>query len=305
MSLMPHPFDAANKHLIQAHPADWLALAGLPLGTSIQIVDADLSTVSAAADKLIVVHAPKPYAAHYEIQSGSDGELDLRMLGYNVLGRRQLKLPVKSIVFALRHAAISASVQGGIWDADDPEFELQFRYKIIRVWELSSEMLLSAGLGTLPLAAISAVTKDQLPGVIDAIARRFDAEVPPPQVKDWWAVTQILMGIRWPGALIHQLMTGVRQMKDSVIYQEILEEGVEKGFARGMERGIDKGRSEGQTNEARKLLLEAATRRFGPADLATRLALDGIDDIQPLESMFHRLLDGSASRWSDLVAPLA
>jgi hypothetical protein len=122
---MPHPFDAANKHLTQAYPADWLTLAGLPLGTSLRVVDADLSTISAAVDQVIVVDGPEPYAAHQEFQSGARPNLDLDMLLYNALGRRLLGLPVKSVVFALRPAALSGTL-GGIFDPRDPKHKLEF-----------------------------------------------------------------------------------------------------------------------------------------------------------------------------------
>jgi hypothetical protein len=50
---MAKAFDATTKQLVEAHPADWLAYAGLPAGDSIRIVDADLSSFSFAADKVI------------------------------------------------------------------------------------------------------------------------------------------------------------------------------------------------------------------------------------------------------------
>lgn len=54
---MPREFDAASKYILDMYPADWLALAGLPVGESIQSVDSDLSVVSRAADKLMLVKA--------------------------------------------------------------------------------------------------------------------------------------------------------------------------------------------------------------------------------------------------------
>lgn len=69
---MPKKFDAANRHLLDAFPADWVAFAGLPRGSAVQVVDADLSAVSASADKLIRVDATPPYIAHFEPQAGPD-----------------------------------------------------------------------------------------------------------------------------------------------------------------------------------------------------------------------------------------
>src|SRR5437867_3423867 len=78
-------FDATTKALIESHPADWLAFAGLPAGTRAVVIDTDLSTFSAAADKGIRVDGPSPYIAHFELESGHDRGLDGRVLVYNVL----------------------------------------------------------------------------------------------------------------------------------------------------------------------------------------------------------------------------
>src|SRR4051794_20809645 len=98
---MAHRYDAASKHMLQAHPADWLALGGLPAGTSVEVIDADLSAISSAADKIIRVSGPNPYAGHIEFQASWDGDLDARVLVYNTLARRRLSLPVRSVVFLL------------------------------------------------------------------------------------------------------------------------------------------------------------------------------------------------------------
>jgi len=163
---MPHAFDAASKHMIQAHPADWLALAGLPIGTSVQMVDADLSAVSTAADKLIRVDGPVPYVAHFEFQASADSELDQRVLAYNVLSGRRLARPVRSVVLLLRPEALGPGVTGRVKDPDAGDHRLDFSYRVIRVWELASDQLLTGGLGVLPLAPIGAVSESELPGVI-------------------------------------------------------------------------------------------------------------------------------------------
>jgi len=282
---MPHPFDAVNKHMIQAHPADFNDYAGLPAGTSVRVVDADLSTISAAADKLILVDGPEPYAAHHEIQSGPRPNLDLDMVFYNVLGRRILGVPVKSVVTALRPSALSGAI-GGVFDTADPQHKLEFTYKVIRVWELPPQRLLSGGLGTLPLAPISAVTEAQLPAVIDAVARRIESEAAPQEVPELWACTQVLMGIRWPRQVIHQVLKGARQMKDSVVYQEILEEGFEKG----------------RTSEVRLVLLRLGAKKFGIPDASVHSRLDSINAVGTLEELIERVSFGSYASWAELLA---
>ena len=48
---MAKRYDATIKQLVEAYPADWLALARLPAGDNLEVIDADLSTVSPAADR--------------------------------------------------------------------------------------------------------------------------------------------------------------------------------------------------------------------------------------------------------------
>jgi predicted transposase YdaD len=158
---------------------------------------------------------------------------------------------------------------------------------------LPPERLLRGGIGTLPLAPISSVTEAQLPAVVDAVARRLEAEAAPHEVPDLWACTQILMGIRWPRQLIHQVLKGARQMKDSVIYQEILEEGIEKG--------IEKGR----VTEARMLLLRRGARTLGIPEAVIHSRLDAINDVGTLEELTDRVIDGSFATWAELLASLA
>jgi len=44
---MPLPFDAAVKDLVEGYPHDWLAQLGLPGGQHVEVIEAELSTVTA------------------------------------------------------------------------------------------------------------------------------------------------------------------------------------------------------------------------------------------------------------------
>ena len=286
---MPHPFDATNKYLLHARPADWLKAGGLPQGTSLQIVDADVSAISAAADKLIRVNGPMPYGAHFEFQTSLDPNLDQRVLLYNVLYRNRLGLKVRSVVFLLRPQALSASVTGSIVDRSAPEHRLEFEYKLIRVWEIPVETLMSGGVGTLPLAPISAVNESDLPSVLEKMKRRLDSEVAAEEARELWTATRILMGLRWSPDLVGQLLKGVQGMKESTTYQEIVREGIEQG--------IEKGRAA----EVRSLLLRRGAKPLGSPDAAVRERLEAITDLHQLEDMMDRLWDGTVKTWSELL----
>ena len=139
------------------------------------MVDADLSSFTFAADKVIRVNAPAPYIAHFEFQSGADPGLDQRMLAYNVLLRSRHHLPERSAAILLRPEARSTGNAGGC----EPPSWLEFTYRLIRVWEQPPEPLLAGGLGTLPLAPISAVRPEQLPDVVRRMGQRLEDKAPP------------------------------------------------------------------------------------------------------------------------------
>src|SRR6266508_3896484 len=103
---MAGAFDAAMKQLVDAFAADWVgALApfvGLPATTRVEPLDADLSTVQPAVDKVFRFKSPAEGLLHLEAQSSWDGDLPNRVLLYNVLLEHRLGGPVYSIVLLLR-----------------------------------------------------------------------------------------------------------------------------------------------------------------------------------------------------------
>ncbi len=64
---MSKPFDVATKQLVEIDPLAWLRFLGLP-GERAVLMDADLSTVVAEADRILQVSNPD-YLAHFELQA--------------------------------------------------------------------------------------------------------------------------------------------------------------------------------------------------------------------------------------------
>ena len=87
---MSKPFDATLKHLPEVYPQHWARLVGVPVSAPVAVIDADVSTVTAAADKVLRVDEPDPWLLHLEFQASYDAALSQRLLRYNVLlGARQ------------------------------------------------------------------------------------------------------------------------------------------------------------------------------------------------------------------------
>jgi predicted transposase YdaD len=274
------PFDTSTKELIETQPADWLEFVGLGR-REVDVINADLATITAAADKVLRVQAPVPGLAHLELQADYDAELDERTLQYSVLLRRRHSLAVKSVVVLLRPQADGPRMTGELRYHDPEEdWYLIFRYRIVRVWQKPVEEVLAGGLGALPLAPLTQVAEERLPGVIRRMEERIRQEASPGEAGILWAATYLLLGLRLTDERAARLLEGVRGMKESTTYQAILREG--------------------RVEEALAILLRLGNRRFGPPSDEARAALEAITDIERLEALTERVLD--VESWDELLA---
>jgi predicted transposase YdaD len=279
------PYDPAIKALVETVPEDWPVLLGLPRAPT-TVRDADIATVSGAADKVLHVRAATPYLLHLEFETGHHA-VDLPHLLHlrHTLLEHRHDLLVRSVAILLRPEADSRALTGvrrrGFPGEEDHDV---FRYQVIRVWQLPAETLLAGGLGTLPLAPISAVTEADLPAIIERMKGRLGRRSVRALATDLWAATYILMGIRYSRDVAAVLLRGVISMEDSVTYQAILEEGE----ARGMVKAL------------REVILTQGTDRFGSPDARVAAALNRIHDLQRLKELSRRLL--SVGTWQELLA---
>jgi hypothetical protein len=277
---MDKRYDAVGRRLLRRHPSDWLPLFGLDRCLPVRVADSNVSTVTAEADVVLLVDGPDPGVLHLEIQTYPDPDLPRRLFLYNCLLAAQHDRPVCSAVVLLRTRADSPAMRGPYersWPAGMCSVTLHF--PVVRVWELRVEDMLAAS-GTAPLAPLSgAVTESNLAEVIHRVEEVFDRDAPS-EAGDLWAMTDILMGLKFDAALISRLMKGNRNMRESTTYQAILEEG--------------------RIEALRKMVLRLATRRFGAPDAVTRACVEALSEEARLELMLDRVLD--AASWDDLLA---
>jgi hypothetical protein len=254
-----------------------------------EVIDADIATVSGAADKVLRVSADPPYLLHLDFVAGHDvaalpGKLQVRN---SLLGNRH-QLPVLSGAVLLHPEADSPQLTGVhalCFPGEEPY--LTFRYRVLRVWQLFPEPLLTGGLALLPLAPISAVTAGDLPVIIRRIEERLSGRREREQAQMVWASAYILLGLRYSPAMAARLFRGVVSMKESSTYQAILDEG----------HGL------GAVNEARKLLRVFGDGQFGVPDAKSRAAIDRIGDLETLENLCKRLR--TAKSWRELLGQSA
>jgi predicted transposase YdaD len=283
---MLHRYDAAIKTLIEQYPADWLRTLGVPVEGPVSLLEADLSTVSADADKLLFVEQPEPTLINLELQSSRDPDLPCRLLLYAALAFYRHRLRMLGVVVLLRREADFPELTGQAGYEAELGGKLAYEYRVVRLWEQSPEWALAGGLGTIPLAPLTRVTAAELPGVIRQMETRLE-KTPAPVRDTLWTTTYILMGLRYPEAISQRVLREVRSMKDSVTYQGILREGREEGERLGREA------------EAREMLLRLGERRFGVPGIGVAQTLEALP-LERLHALSLRLLD--VESWDELLA---
>jgi hypothetical protein len=279
---MAKQYDAILKHLVEAYPAAWLAGVGWPTAGPVRVIDADVSTVTAGADKVFRVEEPTPWVGHLELQAGPETELADRAHLYNVVLRRRHRLAVRSAIVLLRREADSPRLNGLLEHLDPSgDWERRWRYRVVRVWQLPAEALLTGELGLLPLAPLTDDAEVRLPDVIHRLDERLKTEAPDEARRTLESMSYFLMGLRYPPERVEQLWKGVQGMEESSTYQAT----------------IEKGRKAERKNKVQRV----AARRFGPPSAEVAAALNSIDDLARLDRMFDRALD-DATGWEDLLA---
>ncbi len=288
--MVAKPYDPTLKTLVEIEPQSWPVLLGYPKAAT-EAIDADIATVSGAADKVLRVSGNPAYLLHLEFVSGHDSAMlpSTLLMRHGLLAHRH-GLHVRSAAVLLRPQADSPQLNGLYQRAFPGEQPyLSFRYAVVRVWQLPPEPLLTGGLALLPLAPISAVTEPELPGIIKRMEQRLSSQRGRKQAPIVWGAAYILLGLRYSPALSAQLFRGVMSMKESSTYQAILEEGRQEG------------RSEGAVAEAKKVLRLQGDDAFGPPDARTAALIERINDLAQLEDLARRMR--SATSWRDLLGP--
>src|SRR4051812_16149534 len=101
------PFDPTLKDLVECGPEAWPRLGGGPVGPT-HLIDADIGTVTGAADKALRVEAATPYLLHLEFLAGHDATDQPRLLHKrNLLLEDRHDLDVRTLLVVLRPEADS------------------------------------------------------------------------------------------------------------------------------------------------------------------------------------------------------
>lgn len=277
---MPQQYDASTKFLVQDRLADWLPLCGRTTTARLEVIDADLATVTASADRVLRVHETPPWLMHLELQASRDADLPARLHTYNTLLERRHDAQVRSVVVLLRKAADASDFTGVLqkqFAGESPY--LMFRYGVVRVWQLPVETFLRGGLALVPLAPLGDVTEADLPGLIQRMDGRIRQEAAPGLAGMLWTAADVLMGLRYNRALVEQVLRGIEAMEESVTYQAIVEKGMIK--------------------DRQAVLLQQGRKKFGLPPSSVEGAVRGIVDMDRLVQLTDRVLE--VDSWQELL----
>ena len=291
------PFDVSAKELIWDDPAACLERFGVGPPGPVDVIDSDITALTAVADKVLRVGGPEPYLVNLEPQSSYNSDLVVNLWFRQAALYRRHRLPVLTVLILFRREANARAITG--------KFEIQmpdgwqtnlYNYRVVRLWEENPEAYLTAAVNLVPLAPLTDVKESTLPELVRRMAERINAE-PEPRAEMLWTATYLLMGLSYSEEVVSQLLEGVAKMRESTTYQAILREGRNKGLVEGR----NEGRNEGRITGEQRLLVHLGTKRFGEPDHTVLASIEAIRDVQQLEKLSERILDPDVNDWNSLL----
>ena len=272
------PFDATMKDLIEENARAWAEYFNPYPVIDVAVIDADLSTVTARADKVLRVTEDdgEQCLLNFEAEARHAGD-PKRLVLYSVLLNLRHDLPVRSIVLLLRRSA-NATVVTGLLEMQrkkEPPY-LRFTYEVVPVWSQPLAPLLAGPLGLLPLAPLTDEAEADLPNVVGQVVKRLRTETTREQAGKMETTTLILLGLRYENAIIQQLFREVPEMEESTTYQYIMRRGVTE------------------------TILRQGRRKFGEPSAEQAQSLKDIANNERLQQLADRILD--ATSWQELLS---
>ena len=146
-------FDVSTKELVWDDPAAWLDRLGIGPRGPVEVIDSDITALTAAADKVIRVGGPEPYLVNIELQSSHQTDLVETLWFRQAALFHRHRLPVLTVLVLLRREANSPSLTGS-FEINMPDGWLtnRYNYRVVRLWGEDPEPYLTAGVNLVPLA---------------------------------------------------------------------------------------------------------------------------------------------------------
>lgn len=236
--------------------------------TDVRVLKTEIIPEPIRSDTLILLQTGNQIL-HLEFQTlpYCDPPIPYRMLKYWMLLYGQYGCDIEQVVIFLKETT-SEQVLINRFERGNTRHS----YRVIRLWEQDPTPFLSEA-ALLPFATLtrSSIATTLLKQVAQQVAMLQD----PTQQQNLAAAVEILAGLRFEKNLIRQLFRE-ELMRESVIYQDILEQGLTQGRQQGLQQGLQQGEA--------MVLLRLLTRRFGAIapELAQKIRALSIPQLEAL-----------------------
>lgn len=265
-------YDNTCKYLAEKSPASFVRWLLNTEPENIQVLKTEIIPEPIEADALVLLQTDNQIL-HLEFQTVpySNPPIPLRMLEYKAILTRKYRLPIEQVVIFLKLTNSELVLQNQYQDNYTTH-----RYRIIRMWEQNPAPLLVTP-ELLPLATLA--QSDNPNTLLEQVAQEVAMIGEIEQRNNISACVFVLAGLRFEKNLIRQLF---REdiMRESVTYQDILQQGVQQGMQQGMQRGEV------------AILQRLISRRFGELEPQLSEQIQRLD-IPQLENLGEALLDFS------------
>jgi predicted transposase/invertase (TIGR01784 family) len=265
-------YDNTCKYLAENFTED---IASWLIGSRVTLTElnpTELNVDPIRADSLILL-ANEDLILHVEFQTIPNSNIPFRMTDYRLRAYR--KFPhkrMKQIVIYLMRTQ-SDLVYETVFELENTRHQ----FEVIRLWEQPASIFLESQ-GLYPFASLAQT--DEPESILRTVAARIE-EIGAGRVQaDLAATASILAGLVLNRDLVKQILRR-DIMRESVIYQDILEEGEIKG------------KTEGRIEEAKALIIRQLTRKLGNISPNLLTKIEALP-LERVESLGEDLLDFSS-----------
>ncbi|AFY50206.1 hypothetical protein Nos7524_4448 [Nostoc sp. PCC 7524] len=223
-------YDNVCKFLAESFSSDFATwLLNEPIALT-QLSPSELSLEPIRADALILLQSDE-IVLHLEFQTRPKFDIPFRMSDYRLRGYRKFpQKKIRQVVIYLQPSDSELVYQ--------TEFVLEnswHRFDVIRLWEQPTEIFFNYP-GLLPFATLTQT--DNQTRTLEEVAEVIEAMEDTRIRSNLAASTAVLSGLVLNKDVIKRILRS-DIMRESVIYQDILQEGVKEGFEKGIEQGIE------------------------------------------------------------------
>lgn len=264
-------FDNVCKYLATEYPASFVRWLLNIDENNIQILPTELKLDPIRADTLILLQT-SDRILHLEFQTlpASVPSLPLRMLDYWVRLYRQYERPIEQVVIFLKETTSEAAYIEQFTGANT-----QHRYRVIRLWEQDPTLLLSNP-ALLPFATLARTDSPRT--LLQQVSTQVDTIEELEQQRNISACVELLASLKFNKNLIQQFLR-VELMRESPLYQEIIQTGMQQGEQR--------------------IVMRLLTRRIGEVSPQLQAQIQSLSMSQ-IEELSEALLEFSDN--SDLIS---